>query len=146
MNIKIKRLDKDVIIPSKAHSTDACFDICAFEKGVDVIEMLPGQVTKIHTGFATEIETGYYCAVYARSGVATKQNIRPANCVGIIDSDYRGEWILPLFNDSNEIRYIHNGDRVAQFAVLPVLDSTIIEVDELSDTQRGQGGFGSSGK
>lgn len=87
-----------------------------------------------------------YAVIYARSGLASKQGLRPANCTGVIDCSYRGEWIVALHNDSAETRIVHNGDRIAQFAVLPVLDSAIEEVDGLSETDRGTGGFESTGK
>ena len=98
------------------------------------------------TGFCTEIPEGYYCPVYARSGLGIKENLRPSNCVGIIDSSYRGEWKVALYNDSNEVKIVKHGDRVAQFAILPVLECSLVETDNLTETERGKGGFGSSGK
>ena len=164
MNVKIKLLSAEAKIPTKAHSTDACFDIYACEpdavypdavyrewnggleiKEVNGLKIRPHETVKIHTGFATEIPVGYYAAVYARSGLSTKQGLRPANCVGVIDAAFRGEWIVALHNDSSETRIVKHGDRIAQFAVLPVLDIKLEESNELNSTERGTGGFGSSG-
>lgn len=159
MNVKIKLLSTEAKIPTKAHSTDACFDIYACEpdavyrewngglevKEVNGLKIRPHETVKIHTGFATEIPVGYYAAVYARSGLSTKQGLRPANCVGVIDAAFRGEWIVALHNDSSETRIVKHGDRIAQFAVLPVLDIKLEESNELNSTERGTGGFGSSG-
>ena len=100
----------------------------------------------LHTGIAMETPIGYYAAIYARSGLASKQGLRPANCVGIIDAAYRGEVMVALHNDSDETRIVHHNDRIAQMAILPVLDAKLVEADKLSETERGSGGFGSSGK
>lgn len=150
-------------VPTKAHPTDACFDIYLDEPNacydIEVeedgviktistpgIEIPPYTATvPLHTGFATEIPEGYFCSVFARSGLGIKKNLRPSNCVGIIDSGYRGEWLVALYNDSDKTRYLHHGDRVAQFAILPVPEVYLEEVEELDDTERGTGGFGSSG-
>ena len=158
INVKIKRLSETAKIPTKAHESDAAFDIYAdiqdtfvpFGKSIDEsekgIKVMPGQTVKVHTGFSTEIPIGYWGAVYARSGLATKQGLRPANCVAVIDAEYRGEWLIPLHNDSNEVQIIHHGDRIAQFMLAPVIETFFEEVSELSDSDRGEGGFGSSGK
>ncbi len=145
MNIKLKKIADDVKTPTKAHSTDACFDIYAYSPDWEII-LDPGQTRPIRTGFVTEIPTGYYAAIYARSGLGIKQGLRPANCVGIIDSDYRGEWIVALHNDSDSERTISHGDRIAQFIINEVIPCEIIEEQNLSETARGSGGFGSSGK
>lgn len=148
MNIKIT-LEQNVKLPTKAHETDAAFDIYATsnknsESGEYKIE--PGKAMIIDTGIRTEIPAGYYAAVYVRSGLGIKSQLRPSNCVGIIDSDYRGEWKVALHNDSDEVRVIAPGDRIAQFIIHEVLPVTLEQVNELSDTERGAGGFGSSGK
>ena len=145
MQIKIKKLYDDTIIPTKAHSTDACFDIYAYLNEPFVV-INPGQTVKINTGFVTEIPKGYYCDIYARSGLGIKKGLRPSNCVGIIDADYRGEWVVALYNDSDEVQKIFNGDRIAQFAVKEVIPCELIVSDILSDSERGEGGLGSSGK
>lgn len=146
LNLEIKRLTNTAIIPTKAHQTDACFDIYADLNGDgNVIPIEPFHMVKINSGFATNIPHGYWGAIFARSGLATKNGLRPANCVPVIDEPYTGEWIIPLYNDSSSIQYIHHGDRIAQFTLLPYYDTNLIEVDELDTTYRGDGGFGSSG-
>ena len=145
MQIKIKKLYDDTIIPTKAHSTDACFDIYAYLNEPFVV-INPGQSVKINTGFVTEIPKGYYCDVYARSGLGIKKGLRPSNCVGIIDADYRGEWVVALYNDSDEVQKVFNGDRIAQFAVKEVIPCELTVSDTLSDSERGEGGLGRSGK
>lgn len=97
------------------------------------------------TGLAVAIPDGYFGAIFARSGLSTKQGLRPANCVGVIDSDYRGEVIVALHNDSNDCQTYRNGDRIAQLVIMPYLSASFDEVDELDDTERGDGGFGHTG-
>ncbi len=106
----------------------------------------PGEVLKIHSGLAVEIPEGYFGGIYARSGLATKQGLRPANCIGVVDCDYRGEIIVALYNDSDKIQTIENGQRIAQLVIQPYLNVEFEEVDKLESTERGSGGFGSSGK
>ncbi len=101
---------------------------------------------KIHTGIAMEIPDGYFGAVFARSGLAAKSGLRPANCVGVIDSDYRGEIIVALHNDTDEFKMVENGERIAQIVILPYMRTEYVETDTLLDTARGSGGFGSSGR
>lgn len=156
INVKIKRLSETAQLPTKAHDSDAAFDLYAdiqdtfkpfgSTKDVKGIKVMPGQTVKVHTGFSTEIPIGYWGAIYARSGLATKQGLRPANCVAVIDAEYRGEWLIPLHNDSSDVQIIHHGDRIAQFMLAPVIETSFEEVSELSDSDRGEGGFGSSGK
>ena len=163
MDIKIKRLTETAIVPTKAHSTDACFDIYAdcpnnkYEVTKDTyggaiteygegIAIEPGKAVTIHTGFATDIPEGYFAAVFPRSGMGIKRHLRLSNSTGIIDSSYRGEWMVALYNDGKEAQIIHHGDRIAQFTLLPVLSITLTEVSELNETERGENGFGSSGK
>lgn len=109
------------------------------------VEINSHKTKKIGTGLSIAILEGYFGAIYARSGLATKQGLRPANCVGIIDSDYRGEYIVPLYNDSNETKIIHSGDRIAQLVIMPYLNIEFEEVDDLDETERGLNGFGSTG-
>ena len=149
LELKFKRLTDTMTVPTKAHETDACFDLYADTlsfRSDGEIHIAPHENVKIPTGFATNIPHGYWAAVFARSGLATKQNLRPANCVAVIDEPYTGEWFIPLHNDSDEVKIIHHGDRIAQFTLLPYYDTRFIEVDELDSTDRGDGGFGSSGK
>lgn len=144
MQIKIQKLYDDVKTPTKAHETDACFDIYAYIS--EPIYIAAGTTKSIRTGFKTEIPQGYYAAVYARSGLGIKHGIRLANDVGIIDSDYRGEWVVALHNDGDLFYSINPGDRIAQFAIHEVIPCELIEVNDLCSTERGIGGFGSSGK
>lgn len=105
----------------------------------------PGGIVKIGTGIALEIPPGYFGAIFARSGLSTKKGLRPGNCVGVIDSDYRGEIIVALRNDTKYDQYVANGERIAQLLILPCVSPIFIEAEELSDTERGAGGFGSTG-
>lgn len=149
LDLKIQRLTDTAKLPTKAHEEDACFDIYAdipaseYDEGGVTIH--PHQTVLIPTGFATEIPHGFWGAIFARSGLASKQGLRPAQGVPVIDEPYRGQWIIPLHNDSEETRIIHYGDRICQFILLPYFDTTLIEVDNLSETDRGEGGFGSTG-
>lgn len=149
MNVKVKRLTDTAIMPTKAHDTDACFDLYADynrDSGSGVYCIEPHKTVTIYTGISTEIPNGYFAPVFARSGLGIKRNLRLANCTGIIDSDYRGEWLVALTNDGDKTQYINVRDRVAQFTIQEVLPVTLQEVEELSNTERGVGGFGSSGK
>jgi dUTP pyrophosphatase len=100
----------------------------------------------VGTGLAVAIPEGYFGGVFARSGLATKQGLRPANCVGVIDADYRGECTVALHNDTDEKRTVLPGDRIAQLVILPFLAAEFEEADTLPETERGAGGFGSTGK
>ena len=109
------------------------------------IEIRPHETVKIGTGIAIAVPRGYYGGIYARSGLATKQGLRPANCVGVVDSDYRGEVIVALHNDTDECQWVPAGSRIAQLLIQPVMRTDFNVVDELGDTERGTGGFGSTG-
>ena len=141
--MKIKRLHPDAIIPALGSAGAAGFDLYS----VDTCCIEPGEMRLIHTGWAIEIPIGFWGGIYARSGLATKRGLRPANCVGVIDPDYRGEIMVALYNDSSSIQHIDAGDRIAQLifhhGYRPVNGFT--EVEELSDTSRSSGGFGSTG-
>lgn len=144
MNINIKKLYTDANIPTKGSEYAAGSDLYA-HLPIDCITIMAGGTVKIGTGVAVEIPEGYFGAVFARSGLATKRGLRPANCVGVIDADYRGEIIVALHNDTNNDVEIVNGDRIAQLVIMPYLKAEFNEVAELSDSQRGSGGFGSTG-
>ena len=139
--MKIKLLSDKAKIPTRGSEEAAGWDLYA---ATDAI-IPPHFTAKISIDIAIEIPAGYFGAVFARSGLATKQGLRPANCVGVIDADYRGEWIVALHNDSTETQIIRHGDRIAQAMILPVFPTTFEQVEELPDTERGAGGFGSSG-
>lgn len=140
--MKIKLLSKKAKLPTRGSEEAAGWDLYAAE---DVI-IPPHTTTKISTDIAIEIPAGYFGAVFARSGLATKQGLRPANCVGVIDSDYRGPIIVALHNDTDQTKEVLSGDRIAQLVFIPYASWDWEVVDELSDTERGKGGFGHSGK
>lgn len=145
MEIKIKKLYKDAMIPSRGSEQAAGYDLYACLGGFEKCEIRPNTTMKIGTGIAAEIPEEYFGAVFARSGLATKKGLRPANCVGVVDSDYRGEIMVALHNDDKEPQTIQAYERIAQLVILPYLNVSFKEVDELSDTERGEGGFGSTG-
>lgn len=145
MTIKVKKLYEDAILPTKGSQYAAGYDLYAYiPEGKAIIA--PHATVKIGSGVAIEPPEQTFGAVFARSGLATKQGLRPANCVGVCDEDYRGEYIVALHNDTNEERVIENGERIAQVAFIPYCNETMMEVAELSETVRGDGGFGSTGK
>ena len=111
-----------------------------------IVGIAPHQTVKIPTGIAVELPKGTFGGIYARSGIATKEGLRPANCTGIIDSDYRGEIIVALHNDSDTYRVVEPGERIAQLIVQTYIPVRYNEVKLLSDTERGTDGFGSTGK
>lgn len=143
LDIKIKKLDPRAIIPTYGTEYSAGADLYALT--CEPVEIKPGETVLIHTGLAFEICEGYGGFVFARSGLATKKGLAPANKVGVIDSDYRGELMVPLHNSSNETAFIASGERVAQIVFLPYAAANFIESETLDDTVRGQGGFGSTG-
>lgn len=140
--MKIKRLNENAIIPTRGSSAAAGYDLYT----TDETMIAPGQTVLVGTGLAMEIPEGYFGAVFARSGLATKEGLRPANCVGVIDADYRGELKVPLHNDSDVERPVTAGERIAQLVIMPFLAVDFEKTDELSDTARSTGGFGSTGK
>lgn len=146
MEIKIQKLYEDAEIPTYGSALSAGMDLYAHLGKHETLLIKPHETIKVGTGIAVEPPVGYFGAVFARSGLATKQGLRPANCVGICDWDYRGEYIVALHNDSDEEKEIRNGDRIAQLVFLPYITGEIKVVDELSNTERGDGGFGSTGK
>jgi len=143
--IKTKKVRDGAKLPVTASKTAAGADLYAC-LAHDLASIACHQTVRIPTGLAMEIPEGYFGAIFARSGLATKSGLRPANCVGVIDSDYRGEVIVALHNDTDENRIIENGERIAQIVILPCQSMSFVETDTLSDTERGDGGFGSSGK
>ncbi len=142
MKIRIKKLTEEAIIPTSGSKYAAGYDLYAVKGEV----FLPQQTIKMSTGLAVEIPEGYFGGIFARSGLATKFGLRPANCVGVVDSDYRGELIVALHNDSNKTQWVEKGERIGQLVVLPYLPIEFEEVDSLEETERGEGGFGSTGK
>lgn len=144
MKINIKKLNNKAIIPTRGSEYAAGYDLYACIDSEYVV-IPPHNTVKVGTGLAVEIPDGYFGAIFARSGLATKKGLRPANCVGVCDSDYRGEYIVAIHNDSNDIITVDKNERIAQLVVMPYLPIEFNEVEELSDTDRGSGGFGSTG-
>jgi dUTP pyrophosphatase len=151
--VKVKKLHPDAKLPTYGSKDAAGADLYACIDRVDgpitnFYYIAPHETVKISTGIAMEIPRNKFGAIYARSGLSTREGLRPANCVGVIDSDYRGEIIVALHNDSEETRIVTHGDRIAQI-IFQYSDRPIDgfeEVEELSETTRGEGGFGSTGK
>ena len=144
MKIEIKKLRDNAVLPERGSSEAAGYDLFA---AIDENRTIaPGETAMIGTGLAAAIPSGYFGGIFARSGLSCKQGLRPANCVGVVDADYRGEITVALHNDSSEERTIEPGQKIAQLVVLPYLELDFSLVTELSDTDRGAGGFGSTGK
>lgn len=144
MKVNIKKLKDDAIIPQRGSAEAAGYDLCACIENPITIQ--PHETVKVGTGLAMEIPNGYCGLIMARSGLSTKKGLAPANKVGLIDSDYRGEFIVALHNHGTVPQTIENHDRIAQLCIVPYLEVEFEEQDELSDTKRGEGGFGSTGK
>ena len=142
--VKVKKLSIDAKIPTYGTEFAAGCDVYAHIDGKEIIN--PGETKLIKTGIAMEVPEGYAAFIYARSGLASKKGLAPANKVGVVDSDYRGEIMVALHNHSKEVREIENGERIAQIVIAPYIKAVFEEVDELADTKRGEGGFGSTGK
>ena len=144
MQIRLKKLNPNATVPTRGSELAAGYDLYAcLERPVTI---LPGETAKITTGLSIEIPKGYAGLVYARSGLATKKGLAPANKVGVCDSDYRGEYLIFLHNHSKEAATVEPNERIAQLVVTPFLEVTFEEAEELTRTQRGEGGFGSTGK
>lgn len=142
-NINIKKLHDNAVIPTYGSEYAAGADLYACLALAKTI--LPGETVFIPTGISLEIPVGYAGLIYARSGLSCKQGLAPANKVGVIDADYRGEIIVALHNHSDSAKTVEPGDRIAQMVITPFLTANFIEVNELNNTIRGEGGFGSSG-
>jgi len=142
MNIKVKSLSPLAQMPAYATAGSACFDIATI---VDNIDISPSSSAVLRTGLSFEIPPGHVMMVYSRSGHGFKNGVRLANSVGVIDSDYRGELMVKLHNDSRARFSVSCGDRIAQAMIVPVQQVTFESVEELTDTARGTGGFGSTG-
>lgn len=143
MNIKYKKLNDLAKVPTRGSESAAGYDLYAATDRE--VSLFPHTTQLIGVGLAFELPDGYFGAVYARSGLASKKGLRPANCVGVVDSDYRGEVMVALHNDSDHIMTIDVGERIAQLVLMPYVNMTFEEAEELDNTQRGEGGFGSTG-
>ena len=144
MTVRFKKLDPRATMPTYGTRYAAGADLYAVCDADVTIE--PGQTVLMHTGIAMEIPEGYVGLVYARSGLACKRGLAPANKVGVIDADYRGEIMVALYNHGNIPQTLSHGERIAQMVIAPFLSVSYEECEELSDTVRGEGGFGSTGK
>lgn len=144
MYIKIKKLRGHSTIPTSGSEYAAGYDLYA--DLTESVKINPHKSEIIPTGIAINIPHGYFGGIFARSGLSAREGLRPCNCVGVIDADYTGEVCCVLHNDSNETRKINPGERIAQLVIIPCISAEFVEVDELDETARGTGGFGSTGK
>ena len=143
-NIRVKKLSPNAVLPTYGTNEAAGADLYACLE--ETVSIVPGQTCWVGTGIALEVPKGCAGLIYARSSLGVKRGLAPANKVGVIDSDYRGEIRVVLLNHSNQVQTVAPGERIAQLIITPVLTPAYEEVDELTDTQRGTAGFGSTGK
>ena len=143
-SVRVKKLHPNAVLPTYGSAEAAGADLYACLE--EAVTIAPGEVYWVPTGIALEVPKGCAGLVYARSSMGAKRGLAPANKVGVVDSDYRGEVKVVLLNHSNQPQTLQPGERVAQFVITPVLQPVYEEVVELTDTDRGQGGFGSTGK
>ncbi len=141
--LPIKKLRPNAIIPTYATSCAAGADLYACLD--EPVTLAPGETAMIPLGFAAALPQGCAGLIYARSGLAAKRGLAPANKVGVVDADYRGEWMIPLHNHSSQSQTVEHGERIAQLIVTPYLTASFTEAQSLSPTQRGGKGFGSTG-
>ena len=141
--VNFKKLDERAVIPSYGSEFSAGCDLYAVLD--DDLAIKSFETVLVKTGFAMEIPVGYAGLIFARSGLASKKGLAPANKVGVVDADYRGEIMVALHNHSNEDRVVAPGERIAQLVIMPFFKAMFEEVDELDETVRGEGGFGSTG-
>ena len=146
MRIQIQKLRDSAQLPHRGSAYAAGYDLYAAPADGEAVTIAPHATAMIGTGLAVAIPAGYFGGVFARSGLASKQGLRPANCVGVIDSDYRGECTVALHNDTDAPRTVAPGERIAQLVILPFLEVDFEQRDALPETDRGAGGFGSTGK
>ena len=145
LKVPIKKLRPEAVIPARGSAGAAGYDLCACT-GRGSVTIAPGATEMIGTGLSVAVPEGYFGAVFARSGLSVREGLRPANCVGVCDSDYRGEYIVPLHNDSDTPKTIRDGDRIAQLVIVPFLAVDFDETQAPDETERGAGGFGSTGR
>ena len=143
MNIKIKKLYPNAKLPFYGTEFSAGADLCACLDAP--VTLQPNETKMISIGIAVELPIGYAGLIFARSGLASKRDLAPANKVGVVDCDYRGEWFVPMHNHGSNPQTIEPGERIAQLVITPYLTASFIENEELSETARGNGGFGSTG-
>ena len=145
MEIKIKKLHDDSKIPTRGSEYAAGYDLYAYIEDNGIFEIKPFETALIGTGVAITPPDGTFGAIFARSGLATKSGLAPANKVGVCDIDYTGEYKVALHNHSDKTAYVHHGDRIAQLVFIPYVVGDFVEVENLNKTKRGSGGFGSTG-
>ena len=144
MDLQVKKLRPGAQLPTHGSALSAGYDLHAcLEESVTIA---PHATVPVGTGLAMALPAGWFAAIFARSGLAAKKGVRPANCVGVCDADYRGEYIVALHNDSEEPRTVEPGERIAQMILLPCQELRFTLTEELTDTDRGAAGFGSTGK
>lgn len=143
MRVNFVKLKENAIVPTYGTEYSAGADLYALPEGD--IEIKAGESLLIHTGIAMQIPEGYAGFIFARSGIATKRGLAPANKVGVIDSDYRGEIMVSLYNHSKVTQKVSSGERIAQMVIMPYLKAEFFETETLDDTARAAGGFGSTG-
>ena len=146
IKVKFVKVREGAKVPERGSKFAAGYDLSACIPDMEKVIIHPGETVKIPTGLAFAYPEGYFGAVCARSGLATKCGLAPANKIGILDEDYRGEVFIALHNHSSETQVVNHGDRIAQLILLPYLNVDFVESDKLDETERGEGGFGSSGK
>jgi dUTP pyrophosphatase len=145
MELKFKKMVPEALLPTYATEGSACFDL----RTVESMTVPPGSAGVFHTGLAVEVPAGFVLLIFSRSGHGFKAGVRLANCVGVIDSDYRGPLLCSLHNDGVEDFRVHDGERIAQGMLVPIPTAhmiQLVEVKKLSSTERGTGGFGSTGR
>ncbi len=144
MELSVKILREGAVLPTRGSALSAGYDLYACLPESAVIP--PHETVPVGTGLSMSLPEGWFAAIFARSGLAAKRGLRPANCVGVCDADYRGEYIVPLHNDTNEPRRVEPGERIAQMILLPCQELDFRVVEKLSATDRGAAGFGSTGR
>ena len=142
--IRVKKLKENAILPTYGSQEAAGADLYACL--TEPLEIQPGESVFVPTGLAMELPRGYAGLIYARSGLACKRGLAPANKVGVVDSDYRGEFLIVLHNHGKTVQIIEHGERIAQLVITPVFTPGFTLADDLTDTARASGGFGSTGK
>ena len=143
MKLKFVKLKENAIVPTYGTPFSAGADLYALPDGD--IEIKPGETVIVHTGISLQIPDGYAGFIFARSGIATKRGLAPANKVGVIDSDYRGEIMVSLHNHFNTLQTVASGERIAQIVIMPYIKAEFVECETLDETKRNKGGFGSTG-
>ena len=144
MELDVKKLRPGALLPTRGSSPAAGYDLYACLDSP--VTIAPGETVPVGTGLAFAVPEGWFAALFARSGLASREGLRPANCVGVCDADYRGEYIIPLHNDSPVNRTVGPGERIAQMILLPCQELSFREREILADTARGGKGFGRTGK